>query len=797
MAKLTLNAIGSRYGSIDALNDNFDAIEQALENTLSRDGTSPNALEADLDMNGNSILNAGDVNTTNLYINGVQVEPSIGVTSGAVFQTYEFTAISGQTTFSVAPSVPQAASLTVSVNGLVLPPSEISVNSTNVILPACTAGDEVLIRRYTTDITGSYVAPTSLSVQRFSGNGVTTSFTLGISVATGGASLNVYVGGIYQNRNTYTSSGNVITFTEAPPVGTENIEVLSFDTVELGETSSDLVSYLPEGTGVISRTVENKLRESVSVKDFGAVGDGIVDDTVALQNTLNTAGHVHFPIGTYRITSTLKVKSSTYITGEGTSSIVFLANSVNTHIFENENYASGTNENITFDGLIINGNVANQTNNGTQNKHGIRMKNVRKLLVKNCVILNVGTDCINLIECNYPEIIGNDLYGAYNHAVTFQQCDGLLGESNKIHNCGSKTDATGFTSSGHAFIGVNVACNDVRLLNNYVFDMGDSCLRNECGGAGWIISNNLVVNSGKDSIKIMGVSGSDARPVANVISGNVIIDAGNDGIVAIGKCVVSGNYIFGTGKNTAGAAAGKWFSSASGIKIVYNSATNKSYQAQIVGNYCQDGLYAGIYVSGVTDVVVRDNYCSLNGNSGIASFDSSQITIEGNDCWDNGVYAGGFGSGVRSSLFGAGPQENTRIRHNSCRNTSTTNQAYGVFVSGTSTNNFLVQYNDVRGNSTTGVLDTSTGSGTSIGKNTGYTTENSGTATVASGNTTVTVTHGLSITPSAKNIILTPTNNLGLATKFWIGTINSSTFIINVDINPGATTATFSWQIVS
>ena len=57
MPKITLNTIGSRYGSIDALNDNFDAIEQAFENTLSRDGTGPNALLADLDANSSRIIN--------------------------------------------------------------------------------------------------------------------------------------------------------------------------------------------------------------------------------------------------------------------------------------------------------------------------------------------------------------------------------------------------------------------------------------------------------------------------------------------------------------------------------------------------------------------------------------------------------------------------------------------------------------------------------------------------------------------------------------------------------------------
>jgi hypothetical protein len=38
----------------------------------------------------------------------------------------------------------------------------------------------------------------------------------------------------------------------------------------IGSTSSDLVSYTPAGTGAVATTVQTKLRESVSVKDFGA-----------------------------------------------------------------------------------------------------------------------------------------------------------------------------------------------------------------------------------------------------------------------------------------------------------------------------------------------------------------------------------------------------------------------------------------------------------------------------------------------------------------------------------------------
>lgn len=60
MSKLTLSTITSGYGTVDALNANFAAIVTAFENTLSRDGTTPNAVTADLDLNGKSILNQGN-----------------------------------------------------------------------------------------------------------------------------------------------------------------------------------------------------------------------------------------------------------------------------------------------------------------------------------------------------------------------------------------------------------------------------------------------------------------------------------------------------------------------------------------------------------------------------------------------------------------------------------------------------------------------------------------------------------------------------------------------------------------
>jgi len=74
-------------------------------------------------------------------------------------------------------------------------------------------------------------------------------------------------------------------------------------------TDSDTVTYTPAGTGAVATTVETKLRESVSVKDFGAVGDGVADDTSAIQAAIdvvnaNGGGEVFMPKGVYLVSAT-------------------------------------------------------------------------------------------------------------------------------------------------------------------------------------------------------------------------------------------------------------------------------------------------------------------------------------------------------------------------------------------------------------------------------------------------------------------------------------------------------------
>ena len=81
-------------------------------------------------------------------------------------------------------------------------------------------------------------------------------------------------------------------------------------------TDSDNVTYTPAGTWAVATNVQEKLRETVSVKDFGAVGDGVTDDSSAIQAAIDSALSVLFPPATY-LCSNVNVPSNRTLIGEG------------------------------------------------------------------------------------------------------------------------------------------------------------------------------------------------------------------------------------------------------------------------------------------------------------------------------------------------------------------------------------------------------------------------------------------------------------------------------------------------
>ena len=140
-----------------------------------------------------------------------------------------------------------------------------------------------------------YVAGTSTAATLYSDNGITPLANPFLSSSTGQVAF-------YAANGTYDLVVSKIGYL------TVTISAIELDDL-LAPSGSNSVGYLPAGIGAVATTVQTKLRESVSVKDFGAVGDGTTDDTAAIQAAItavkNTSKELFFPAGSYRVTSSL------------------------------------------------------------------------------------------------------------------------------------------------------------------------------------------------------------------------------------------------------------------------------------------------------------------------------------------------------------------------------------------------------------------------------------------------------------------------------------------------------------
>jgi parallel beta-helix repeat protein len=137
----------------------------------------------------------------------------------------------------------------------------------------------------------------------FIGDGVTVAFVLSASPSTILAT-NIFINGVYQEKDSYTLSGNTITFTVAPPLSS-SIEILTNETGIINSGNANDISYTLTAAGATLQSVQTKLEQYISVKDFGAVGDGVTDDTAAIQACFTycsgSGATAYFPAGTYSV----------------------------------------------------------------------------------------------------------------------------------------------------------------------------------------------------------------------------------------------------------------------------------------------------------------------------------------------------------------------------------------------------------------------------------------------------------------------------------------------------------------
>jgi hypothetical protein len=88
------------------------------------------------------------------------------------------------------------------------------------------------------------------------------------------------------------------------------------DNIDLPDpTNAADITYVPAGTSAVQRTVQSKLRETISVADFGAVGNGVTDDTAAIQAAFSSVPYditVVIPRG-----FSCAISSTIFMTGVG------------------------------------------------------------------------------------------------------------------------------------------------------------------------------------------------------------------------------------------------------------------------------------------------------------------------------------------------------------------------------------------------------------------------------------------------------------------------------------------------
>jgi hypothetical protein len=186
--------------------------------------------------------------------------------------------------------------------------------------------------------------------------------------------------------------GDVVQFTTASPVATNvttaaNVSFTGFK----GQTGNvqnladddgaDWIGFTADDVDAVAISAQDKMQQIISVKDFGATGDGVSDDTNAIQTAIDAVpvgSALYFPTGTYLITSTLNVAikagnvSGLILYGDGLGTVVqadtdmdaiFYVTGAQTN-FRDIQFATGSNN--VSKGLHLNiGNYADYSGNVT------------------------------------------------------------------------------------------------------------------------------------------------------------------------------------------------------------------------------------------------------------------------------------------------------------------------------------------------------------------------------------------------------------------------------------------------
>jgi hypothetical protein len=256
------------------------------------------------------------------------------------------------------------------------------------------------------------------------------------------------------------------------------------------------VTYNPPFAGGVAYPVCVKLEQTVSVKDFGAVGDGVTDDSAAIQAALNYANSIggcaiYIPTGTYRksdLSPVLTMYSNTTLYGDGDSSVIYHED-LPTNPRRDLLYMLNAN-NVTFKNFKILGTLQTHTNetNSSQTLTGDNITNLQiegmtfaylrffatafATIVDAAFLNNKFTDImrdgIHCTQCQNIRVIGNNFVRVADDAVALHSFDAAT--TVPVSDSMVVTGNTFFASQGVRVLG---AKNTIISNNSFRFSLSN------------------------------------------------------------------------------------------------------------------------------------------------------------------------------------------------------------------------------------------------------------------------------------------------------------------------------------
>lgn len=203
-------------------------------------------------------------------------------------------------------------------------------------------------------------------------------------------SLSVFVDGVnqYGPGALYAyqeTSSTVVTFTSGLHVGAD----VKFTTSAINASAAgdaEQVSYVPPFTGSVATNVEAKLAQTVSVKDFGAIGNGVTNDASAFQKALEVgASNVYVPTGTYAISSNVNATLISDVVLYGPGKIQYTGATNNVLPFLAVETAGFS---FSVDGLSFNGDNKVSTGLRVYNTAAVVLDTLPNCTINNCTFYN-------------------------------------------------------------------------------------------------------------------------------------------------------------------------------------------------------------------------------------------------------------------------------------------------------------------------------------------------------------------------------------------------------------------------